>query len=179
LYSYESIKTVTVPTSKDSGTFGGMLLNSPPSTTNCYSVYLSPRISCSVTDETRTTTGAGTEVADSVKDLNKSDDRGEKTADNIRYGQNISESGMGGMTEGNSGSASTGGECGNPSQSLLLTALLWSQDYADRLKLDMAEQRQKQARRRAQRTRGRRQAMEGTKIWTRLLVVDQARRSGE
>ena len=58
-------------------------------------------------------TGENTEVASSVKDLNKSDDRGGKTADNIRYGQNISESGMGGMTEGNSGSASTGGECLN------------------------------------------------------------------
>jgi len=62
-----------------------------------------------VTDHIRTTTGEGTEVADSVKELNKSEDRGEQTADNIRYGQNISESGMGGMTEGNSGSASTGG----------------------------------------------------------------------
>ena len=62
-----------------------------------------------VTDHIRTTTGEGTEVAESVKELNKSEDRGEQTADNIRYGQNISESGMGGMTEGNSGSASTGG----------------------------------------------------------------------
>jgi len=60
-------------------------------------------------------TGDNTEVANSVKDLNKSDDRGEKTADNIRYGQNISENGMGGMTEGNSGSASTGGKCHNRS----------------------------------------------------------------
>lgn len=32
-------------------------------------------------------------------------DRAEKTADNIRYGQNISESGMGGMTTTSTGSA--------------------------------------------------------------------------
>lgn len=35
-------------------------------------------------------------------------DRGEKTADNIRYGQNISESGQGGMTEGMGGDAADG-----------------------------------------------------------------------
>jgi len=35
-------------------------------------------------------------------------DRGEKTADNIRYGQNISESGQGGMTEGMGGIAADG-----------------------------------------------------------------------
>lgn len=35
-------------------------------------------------------------------------DRGEKTADNIRYGQNISESGQGGMTEGMGGDAMDG-----------------------------------------------------------------------
>jgi len=69
-----------------------------------------------VIDQIRTTTGEGTEVADSVKELNKSEDRGEQTADNIRYGQNISESGMGGMTEGNSGSASTSGKCRNPTK---------------------------------------------------------------
>jgi len=33
LPSYESIKTVTVPTSKDGGTFGGMSLNSTLNTT--------------------------------------------------------------------------------------------------------------------------------------------------
>ena len=69
-----------------------------------------------VTNRIRTTTGEGTEVADSVKELNKSEDRGEQTADNIRYGQNISESGMGGMTEGNSGSASTSGKCRYPTK---------------------------------------------------------------
>lgn len=31
--------------------------------------------------------------------------RGEQTADNIRYGQNVSESGMGGMTAGQGGGA--------------------------------------------------------------------------
>lgn len=53
---------------------------------------------------------AETGVADSVKDLNQSDDRGERTADNIRYGQNISESGQGGMTAGNTGTANSDGE---------------------------------------------------------------------
>lgn len=36
-------------------------------------------------------------------------ERGEKTAENIRYGQAISESGVGGFTSGNSGSAAQEG----------------------------------------------------------------------
>jgi hypothetical protein len=39
-------------------------------------------------------------------------DRGEKAADNIRYGQNISESGMGGMTTTSTGSANQEGGYG-------------------------------------------------------------------
>lgn len=35
-------------------------------------------------------------------------EKGEKTADNIRYGQNISESGQGGKTEGMGGEANQG-----------------------------------------------------------------------
>lgn len=35
-------------------------------------------------------------------------DHGDKTAENIRYGQNISESGMGGMTTTSSGKANSG-----------------------------------------------------------------------
>jgi hypothetical protein len=44
-------------------------------------------------------------------------DRSQKTADNIRYGQNISESGMGGMTQGQTGEAGqAGGYGGAPDQ---------------------------------------------------------------
>lgn len=39
-------------------------------------------------------------------------ERGQQTADNIRYGQNISESGMGGMTTTSSGEASQEGGYG-------------------------------------------------------------------
>ena len=38
--------------------------------------------------------------------------QGEKTAENIRYGQNISETGMGGMTQTSSGSANQEGGYG-------------------------------------------------------------------
>jgi len=114
-----------------------------------------------------------------VKDLNKSEDRGEQTADNIRYGQNISESGMGGMTEGNSGSASTGGEWNISSQLSLTTVLLRSQDYADCVKVGMEEQRQRRATRRVRPRRGERRAMEEIRTWTRLLVVEKAHLEGE
>jgi hypothetical protein len=47
-----------------------------------------------------------------------SQERGEKTADNVRYGQNISESGMGGKTTTSAGIASqAGGFGGTPDQS--------------------------------------------------------------
>lgn len=39
-------------------------------------------------------------------------DRAEKTAENIRYGQNVSESGMGGMTTTSTGSANQEGGYG-------------------------------------------------------------------
>lgn len=41
-----------------------------------------------------------------------SDDRGQQTADNIRYGQNISESGVGGKTTTSTGSAEQAGGYG-------------------------------------------------------------------
>jgi len=40
------------------------------------------------------------------------DERGQQTADNIRYGQNISESGVGGMTTTSTGSAEQSGGYG-------------------------------------------------------------------
>jgi len=43
-----------------------------------------------------------------------------------------------------------------------------------KVKLAMVAQRQRQGRGRVQRRRGRRPDMEVTKIWTRLLVVEQA-----
>ena len=44
-------------------------------------------------------------------------ERGERTADNIRYGQNISESGMGGMTTTSTGQANhEGGRGGTEAQ---------------------------------------------------------------
>lgn len=64
---YESIKTVTVPHSKEGGQLG--------------------------------------EVETSTEKPGVDSERAEKTADNIRYGQNISESGMGGMTTTSSGTA--------------------------------------------------------------------------
>lgn len=50
----------------------------------------------------------GTKMADSGVDA----DRAEKTTENIRYGQNISESGMGGMTTTSSGTATQEGGYG-------------------------------------------------------------------
>ncbi|ETN43694.1 uncharacterized protein HMPREF1541_02853 [Cyphellophora europaea CBS 101466] len=43
---------------------------------------------------------------------------GEKTAENIRYGQNISESGMGGMTTTSTGEANQGGGYGGTDRDL-------------------------------------------------------------
>lgn len=53
---------------------------------------------------------AETKVTNNNTGMNQAadSDRGEKTADNIRYGQNISESGQGGMTEGMGGDAADG-----------------------------------------------------------------------
>lgn len=53
---------------------------------------------------------AETQPINTTKGMNQSDDRGERTADNIRYGQNISESGQGGMTKGMEGTANDGGK---------------------------------------------------------------------
>lgn len=76
---YESIKTETVPSSKQRGQLG---------------------------------TGPNTS-----EDASTSADRGQQTADNIRYGQNISESGMGGKTTTSSGAAGQeGGYGGAPDQ---------------------------------------------------------------
>ncbi|KAI1613221.1 hypothetical protein EDD37DRAFT_338523 [Exophiala viscosa] len=75
---YESIKTVTEPTSKQRGQLG-----SGPNTS---------------------------------EEAPASEERGEKTAENIRYGQNISESGMGGMT--NPPDDSAGGKSGSGSEFL-------------------------------------------------------------
>ncbi|KAK5404034.1 hypothetical protein LTR06_009967 [Exophiala xenobiotica] len=78
---YESIKTETLPTSKQRGQLGS---------------------------------GPNTSEDDST-----SADRGQQTADNIRYGQNISESGMGGKTTTSSGSAGqAGGYGGAPDQTV-------------------------------------------------------------
>jgi hypothetical protein len=44
-----------------------------------------------------------------------SNDRGQQTADNIRYGQNISESGVGGKTTTSTGSAEQAGGYGGKS----------------------------------------------------------------
>ncbi|KAK5136024.1 hypothetical protein LTR08_004278 [Meristemomyces frigidus] len=46
-----------------------------------------------------------TDSSDTPEGKQQKTDRGEKTAENIRYGQGISEGGMGGMTQGSSGSA--------------------------------------------------------------------------
>ncbi|ERF69816.1 hypothetical protein EPUS_08017 [Endocarpon pusillum Z07020] len=43
-------------------------------------------------------------------------EKGEQTAENVRYGQNISESGMGGMTTTSEGTASQGGYGGAEAQ---------------------------------------------------------------
>ncbi|OQU99849.1 hypothetical protein CLAIMM_05425 isoform 1 [Cladophialophora immunda] len=71
---YESIKTETVPTSKQRGQLGG-----GPNTSESLFV---------------------------------SEDRGRQTADNIRYGQNILESGMGGKTAAQDGQAGQEGGYG-------------------------------------------------------------------
>ncbi|TKA81102.1 hypothetical protein B0A49_00397 [Cryomyces minteri] len=72
---YESIQTVTEPHKKSSGQLGG----AEPHTA-------APPSDASVPTEG----GAGNA-------------RGDRTAENIRYGQNTSESGMGGMTTTSSG----------------------------------------------------------------------------
>ncbi|OAL31274.1 hypothetical protein AYO20_08329 [Fonsecaea nubica] len=76
---YESIKTATVPTSKQRGQLGS---------------------------------GSNT-----MENPSTSEDRGKQRANNIRYGQNISESGMGGKTVAQDGQAGQqGGYGGTPDQ---------------------------------------------------------------
>ncbi|EHY53391.1 hypothetical protein HRR83_003598 [Exophiala dermatitidis] len=59
--------------------------------------------------------GSGPNTSDAVS---VSESRGQQTADNIRYGQNVSESGMGGKTTTSTGVASQeGGYGGTPDQS--------------------------------------------------------------
>lgn len=47
-------------------------------------------------------------------------ERGEKTAENVRYGQNISEGGMGGMTTDSQGGGNQGMRCISVSKALFL-----------------------------------------------------------
>lgn len=51
-----------------------------------------------------------TKVADGAQTDSDRQERGEKTTENIRYGQNMSENGMGGMTKGMEGSGQQAGD---------------------------------------------------------------------
>jgi len=53
--------------------------------------------------------------AERSEDLLKAE-KGENTAENVRYGQNVSESGQGGMTTGMGGSANQDGNGGTKAQ---------------------------------------------------------------
>lgn len=54
---------------------------------------------------------AGTE-ASGISELDQQkQEKGEKTAENIRYGQNVSESGVGGETTNSDGTANQGKVC--------------------------------------------------------------------
>ena len=53
-------------------------------------------------------TSQPTESSFTPSDLSK-EERGDRTAENIRYGQNISENGMGGMTANQDNSATSDG----------------------------------------------------------------------
>jgi hypothetical protein len=98
---YESIKTQTVPAAKQSGQLGSM----------CSSLY-------SLSHSPAHVSAAGPNTVEGAP--GQSDDRGSKIAENIRYGQNISESGMGGMTTTSAGQANQEGGYGgterNPKQ---------------------------------------------------------------
>ena len=50
-----------------------------------------------------------TDPSDTPEGKQQQTERGEKTAENIRYGQGISEGGMGGTTQGSDGSAEQAG----------------------------------------------------------------------
>ncbi|TID24184.1 hypothetical protein E2P81_ATG02491 [Venturia nashicola] len=83
---YESIQTVTKPHSKESGQLGGISSSSTPP---------SPEPS-NQTDFVATSENTSTPSTDSADPVSK--ERGEKTAENVRYGQAISEQGVGGFT---------------------------------------------------------------------------------
>lgn len=53
-------------------------------------------------------TTAGGDSTSSGSDTKVSEDRGNQTAENIRYGQKLSEDGMGGKTTGQQGEANQG-----------------------------------------------------------------------
>ncbi|MCJ1381772.1 hypothetical protein MMC17_004883 [Xylographa soralifera] len=80
---YESIDTQQKPHSKEGGQMGGMS-------------YTTRKAETSV------------DAVPSVQQQEKAE-RGEKTAENIRYGEAISEHGFGGETTGKSGQANQGG----------------------------------------------------------------------
>ncbi|ETI20157.1 hypothetical protein G647_08191 [Cladophialophora carrionii CBS 160.54] len=86
---YESIKTETVPASKQRGQLGGTYL--PFSNAELFP-YRILTLLAEGPNTSETATAADQE-------------RGQKTAENIRYGQNISESGMGGKTTSQTGEA--------------------------------------------------------------------------
>lgn len=96
---YESIQTVTKPHARESGQLGGMsfILSFPFSTLFLY--WRSPKGSSE-------NTPAPSSTSNTV-----SKERGEQKAENMRYGQAISEQGVGGFTspELNNGSATQEG----------------------------------------------------------------------
>lgn len=82
---YESIKTVTEPHSKEAGQLAGELPLQSKS-----SRYLDVH-SSSLAKDTQPSTESAQELEERAR-------QGEKTAENVRYGQAVSEQGFGGKT---------------------------------------------------------------------------------
>ncbi|KAI9707857.1 MAG: hypothetical protein M1820_004463 [Bogoriella megaspora] len=94
---YESIKTVTKPHAKEGGQLGGILAIREHNSYNCSALLAAPS----------TEVDASSSALEEAKAV-----RGERTAENIRYGQAISEQGMGGQTTTNTGTANYEGGYG-------------------------------------------------------------------
>jgi hypothetical protein len=102
---YESTATFTKPHAKSSGQFGGTFSFSSSlkshSILNQTSLATKLIITCNSDSNT-------TEASQQAQDQKK--ERGEKTAENIRFGESISEHGFGGETVGNTGAPGLGSE---------------------------------------------------------------------
>jgi len=112
---YESQDTFVQPPAKESGQFDGLSIS------NFFHHHISPFIaapSFPPHKQLRKTDPSSEEPTEAWQQASREkEERGERTAENVRYGEAISEHGFGGETTGNGGSAERGVGCGGTKDS--------------------------------------------------------------